>query len=114
MAIPPLASSLSGATYEFATRGTSGVTTNAKTGVGSPEAVSGAGHFSETMNQLLEQTGTSTAEARTEAMSLLTGETDSIHSIVLAGEKAEIALQLTLQIRNKVLDAYNEVMRMQI
>ena len=38
----------------------------------------------------------------------------SIHSVVLAGEKAEVALQLTLQIRNKVLDAYNEVMRMQI
>ena len=114
MAIPSIAPSLAGANYELVTRGMSAATTGAKATAGSSEAVTGAGHFSDAMNQLLEQTSTSTTEARNEAMSMLTGEADSIHSVVLAGEKAEIALQLTLQIRNKVLDAYNEVMRMQI
>jgi flagellar hook-basal body complex protein FliE len=33
---------------------------------------------------------------------------------MLAAEKANIALQFTLQIRNKLLDAYSEIMRMQI
>lgn len=33
---------------------------------------------------------------------------------IVASEKASIALQLTLQIRNKILDAYNEIMRMQV
>jgi flagellar hook-basal body complex protein FliE len=42
------------------------------------------------------------------------GKTDNIHEVMLAGEKADIAMQLTMQIRNKVLDAYNEIMRMQI
>lgn len=42
------------------------------------------------------------------------GNTDNIHEVMLAGEKAEIALQLTMQVRNKVLEAYNEIMRMQI
>lgn len=42
------------------------------------------------------------------------GKTDNIHEVFLAGEKADIALQFTMQIRNKILDAYNEIMRMQI
>lgn len=42
------------------------------------------------------------------------GKTDNIHDVMIAGEKADIALQLTMQIRNKVVEAYNEIMRMQI
>jgi flagellar hook-basal body complex protein FliE len=42
------------------------------------------------------------------------GKTDNIHEVLIAGEKADVALQLTMQIRNKILDAYNEIMRMQI
>jgi len=33
---------------------------------------------------------------------------------MIAAQKADIAIQFTLQIRNKILDAYNEIMRMQI
>lgn len=42
------------------------------------------------------------------------GRTDNIHDVMIALEKADIALQLTMQIRNKILDAYEEIMRMQI
>lgn len=42
------------------------------------------------------------------------GKTDNIHEVMIAGEKADIAMQLTMQIRNKVVEAYNEIMRMQI
>lgn len=42
------------------------------------------------------------------------GKTDNIHDVMIAGEKADIALQFTMQIRNKVVEAYNEIMRMQI
>jgi flagellar hook-basal body complex protein FliE len=45
---------------------------------------------------------------------LAAGKTDNIHEVLIAGEKASISLDLTMQIRNKVLDAYNEIMRMQI
>lgn len=45
---------------------------------------------------------------------LITGELESFHELTIAQEKANIALQLTLSIRNKVLDAYREIMRMQI
>jgi flagellar hook-basal body complex protein FliE len=45
---------------------------------------------------------------------LLVGETDNIHDVMIAMEKASLSLNLTLAVRNKVLDAYQEVMRMSI
>jgi len=45
---------------------------------------------------------------------LLTGENDSIHAAMIDAEKAEITLSLAMQVRNKVVDAYNEIMRMQL
>jgi flagellar hook-basal body complex protein FliE len=42
------------------------------------------------------------------------GNTDNIHEVMIAAEKADIALQFIMQVRNKILDAYSEIMRMQI
>jgi len=70
--------------------------------------------FQETLRAALEQTSSLQNEAQTVSQGLLTGETDSVHSVVLAAERADLAVRLTLQVRNKVLDAYNEIMHMQI
>jgi flagellar hook-basal body complex protein FliE len=45
---------------------------------------------------------------------LAAGEDVDIHDVMIATEKANIALQLTIQVRNKAVEAYNEIMRMQI
>jgi len=45
---------------------------------------------------------------------LVLGESHNVHEVIIAAEKAELALQLTNKFRNKVLDAYNEIMRMQL
>ncbi|WP_077367442.1 flagellar hook-basal body complex protein FliE [Anaerosalibacter sp. Marseille-P3206] len=45
---------------------------------------------------------------------LATGEVDDLHSVMIAAEKANIALQFTMGIRTKVVDAYREIMRMQL
>ena len=42
------------------------------------------------------------------------GKTDNIHQVMIAGEKAETAMQLTLAVQNKVIDAYKEIMRLQV
>ena len=42
------------------------------------------------------------------------GEISDVHQIVIASEKASLGLELTVQIRNKVIEAYQEVMRMQV
>jgi flagellar hook-basal body complex protein FliE len=47
-------------------------------------------------------------------LSLTTGEINNLHSIMISAEKADITLSLALQIRNKVIEAYENIMRMQI
>jgi flagellar hook-basal body complex protein FliE len=42
------------------------------------------------------------------------GEISDVHQIMIASEKASLGLELTVQIRNKVIDAYQEIMRMQV
>ncbi len=42
------------------------------------------------------------------------GETQNIHEVMIAVTEANIALQLTMSIRNQALQAYQEIMRMQV
>ncbi len=42
------------------------------------------------------------------------GENMNIHQAIIAGEKAGLSFQLMMQVRNKLLDAYREVLRLQL
>lgn len=44
----------------------------------------------------------------------LTGDLQHVEQMLIAGEKAALNLELTIQIRNKVIEAYQEIMRIQI
>lgn len=45
---------------------------------------------------------------------LATGEIQDIHQVMIAAEEASIALQMTMQVRTKLIEAYQEIMRMQV
>lgn len=45
---------------------------------------------------------------------LVTGDINDIHNVMIDAAKADIALELTIQIKNKILDAYQEIMRMPV
>lgn len=45
---------------------------------------------------------------------MITGEVDDIHQVTIAAEQASLALQLTVQVRNKIVEAYQEIARMQV
>ena len=45
---------------------------------------------------------------------LAAGQIDDVAQVVIASQKADIALQLTLQLRNRAISAYQEIMRMQV
>ena len=45
---------------------------------------------------------------------VLSGESEELHNTVLATQKAELAFEMFSQVRNKVVSAYQEVMRMQL
>jgi flagellar hook-basal body complex protein FliE len=53
-------------------------------------------------------------EADTSIQQLASGQNKDIHNTMVDMEKAGVAFQLTMQVRNKVLEAYQEVMRMQV
>lgn len=53
-------------------------------------------------------------EADKEAEKLARMETKDIHSTMIAIEKADLSFQLMMQVRNKILTAYEEIMRMQV
>lgn len=42
------------------------------------------------------------------------GSEENVHQAIVAMEKASIAMQLTIQVRNKVVEAYQEIMRIQV
>lgn len=70
--------------------------------------------FSEYLDEALQNTNQLLLESDRIAADFAAGRTDNIHQVQIAAEKADIALQFTMQIRNKIMDAYNEIMRMQI
>lgn len=70
--------------------------------------------FSDYLKQALNNTNDLLIESDRLADDFAAGRTDNIHQVTLAAEKADIALQFTMQIRSKILDAYSEIMRMQI
>lgn len=45
---------------------------------------------------------------------IISGKSDDFHSYIVQSEKTAVNLQMTLQVRNKIVDAYNEIMRMQV
>lgn len=48
------------------------------------------------------------------AQNVATGKTDDVAGAMIAAEKADIALRVMVQVRNKIIDAYQEVMKMQV
>ena len=45
---------------------------------------------------------------------LIAGESKNLHETMIAMEKADISFRLMMEVRNKIIEAYNEIMRMQV
>ncbi|HWR43172.1 flagellar hook-basal body complex protein FliE [Sporomusa sp.] len=70
--------------------------------------------FGEYLKDALNSVNNLQGEARQASLNLAAGKIQDVAEVTIASEKAAIALQLTMQVRNKVVDAYQEVMRMQV
>ena len=79
---------------------------------GSP--VEGEADFGEMLKKAINDVNTLQKQSQEAKVKLATGEVEDIHSVMIAGAKASVAMQFTLQVRNKVIESYQEVMRMQI
>ncbi len=70
--------------------------------------------FADLLTQAMGDTVASDYESKTLGIDLLLGGEADLHSIPIAQQKAEILLNLTVQIRNKMVESYQEIMRMQV
>jgi flagellar hook-basal body complex protein FliE len=70
--------------------------------------------FSDMFTQALDRVQTSRQEADQKSEKLLRGEDQDLHEVVLAGQRAELEFQYFMQMRNKAVQAYQEIMRMQL
>ncbi len=70
--------------------------------------------FGEVLKDSLKQVNSLQQEADASIQSLATGGAASLHDTMLAVQKAELSFKLMMQVRNKIVEAYQEVLRMQV
>lgn len=78
------------------------------------ETPNAAASFANIFNSFVSQANEQYETAEQGTQALLTGESDNLAQVMIDSAKAETSLNMVIQIRNKVLDAYNEVMRMSL
>jgi flagellar hook-basal body complex protein FliE len=101
-----------------AIRGVGGRATQALNGSTARVPASGAGEAVETfgrlLNQALEDLNRVNHESNEAMVRLSAGEPVELHDVMIAMEQADLSLRLALQVRNKLVEAYQEVQRMQV
>jgi|SRR6185369_2407244 len=82
--------------------------------IGGPERPSGGSEFHNVLQGAIDQVELSRSDANQSIQNFLTGDGEDLHSTVLAVQRADLEFSMLMQVRNKVISAYQEVMRMQM
>lgn len=70
--------------------------------------------FSNILGDLVQQVNALDKSTGQSIEKLIAGEADNIHQVMIAAEEASLTFSLMMEIRNKLIEAYQEIMRMQI
>jgi len=70
--------------------------------------------FEEALKTKLDEVNNKQLEAETSTESFIKGEDTDIHDVMIKTEEAKLSLELAVQVRNKVMEAYQEINRMQV
>jgi len=70
--------------------------------------------FGQLLQGLIKQAVDNQVLANEQSVKLALGETDDVQAVMIAAEKASLSWQLLQQVQSKLLEAYQEVMRMQM
>ncbi|NMA92258.1 MAG: flagellar hook-basal body complex protein FliE [Firmicutes bacterium] len=83
--------------------------------ISGPEKESGGGvPFANYLKDALGSSDQLQKEADRAALNLLSGDLESLHELMITTEQAQLSLQLSVQVVNKVIQAYQEIYRMQV
>lgn len=75
---------------------------------------SGGPSFKDAVKNAIKEVNHLQNQADTAATKMATGEIEDVHQAMIAMQKAKLALEFTIQVRNKVVESYQEIMRMQV
>lgn len=70
--------------------------------------------FAEALERAVRSADELQRRADAAAAALADGRTDDVHAVMVAMEEASLALQLAIQVRNRLLESYQELLRMQV
>ena len=70
------------------------------------------GDFQKVLKSLITQVDSHIKEAEQKTEEFVLGKRHDLHEIMIASEKADLSFQFLVQIRNKLIEAYSEIMRM--
>ena len=73
-----------------------------------------AGGFSDMLKNVIADTNKEQIEADRAVEELNTGKAKNIHEVMISMEKADISMRILVQMRNKIVEAYQEIMRMSV
>jgi flagellar hook-basal body complex protein FliE len=79
-----------------------------------PAAASSPGAFQEAFTSAIGRVEAFGRNSAASVENFLGGEGEELHTTILATQRAELSFELFLQVRNKVVNAYQEIMRMQV
>jgi flagellar hook-basal body complex protein FliE len=79
-----------------------------------PAQASGSNSFPSMLGNLVGEVVQKQADASNTANALLSGKDVSLHQTMISMEEANVSFQLMVEVRNKLLDSYQELMRMQM
>jgi flagellar hook-basal body complex protein FliE len=84
------------------------------TGIDLTAPVSGSGNFAGWLARQVGQVNGQILEADQMVSQLALGRVDNLHQVMISLEQARVSFQLFAQVRNKLLEAYQDVLRMQV
>ena len=82
-------------------------------GTGDAAAATDGAGFSDALGRVVQAVESTESQANTAVSGMLSGTTD-VHDAMIALQRADLTLQFSVQIRNKLVQAYNEIMRMPV
>jgi len=74
----------------------------------------GGPSFSEVLGDAIQEVNNLQSQAGEEVQKAMTGEITDIHTAMIAVQKADVSFQMMMQVRNKLVSAYQEIMKMQV
>lgn len=77
------------------------------------EGVSG-NDFGQVLSDAMNDVNKAQVESNEQIQGMLSGDIQDVHTAMIAVQKADLSFQMMMQVRNKLIDAYQEIMRMQV